>query len=68
MPPYSEPEMTLLRRARVEDFEEVVVTRPRRDDLDRAFVRELVEKLDLLRSETEEPTLPSPSPKSPERR
>jgi hypothetical protein len=40
--------MTLLKRTRVEDFEEAVVTRPLRSGLDRALVRELVDKLDLL--------------------
>jgi hypothetical protein len=40
--------MTLLKRTRVEDFEEAVVTRPLRRGLDRALVRELVDKLDLL--------------------
>src|SRR5271169_6735980 len=48
MPSYPDDEMTLLKRARVEDFEEAVVTRPLRDGLDRALARELVEKFDLL--------------------
>lgn len=53
MTSYPEQQMSLLKRTRVEDFEEPVVTRPIRGGLDRALVRELVEKLDLL--STKEP-------------
>lgn len=59
MSSYPDKEMTLLKRTRVEDFEEAVVTRPLRGGLDRALVRELVEKLDLL-SEAE-PAAPARS-------
>jgi len=52
--------MTLLKRTRVEDFEEAVVTRPLRSELDRALIRELVEKLDLL-SDVEASLLTQPT-------
>jgi hypothetical protein len=65
MPSYPDREMTLLKRTRVEDFEEAVVTRPLRAELDHALVRELVDKLDLL-SKTEDE--PGSSPRSLSRR